>query len=211
MCYNISLDVGVKALEARYYRVMLEDTRRLSLPYHNISAFTHPWWPVISTEDRYRILVKQWGLVPEFARNDPKSFLAQSPTFNAISEEAAGRSAFRDAWKEGRRCLIPVTHFREWKLTAVPGRKAATKMPYDIWHTHERPFSLAGLWEGETFTILTRPANELVARINNTERLMPVVIPRAFEGDWLSSHLESEDILRHCRSLEGVDLEATAA
>lgn len=210
MCYNASLKADKKAIEARYHR-QLQEADSGQLPYMNVSAFSRPWWPVLGTDDREHIAWKQWGLIPSFGKADPKAFLAKTPTFNAISEEASSKPSFSEPWKNGQRCLIPVTHFREWQHIPIPGKKAVNKIPYDIASSTEPIFSLAGLFDGDTFTILTRPANELMARIHNNRRRMPVIVPRAFEGDWLSPHLEHEDVMRFCRSLEGVELEAKQA
>ncbi|MCX6308822.1 MAG: SOS response-associated peptidase family protein, partial [Bacteroidia bacterium] len=59
----------------------------------------------------------------------------------------------------------------------------------------EEIFAFAGLWSAwadhssgeliETYTIITRPANELMARIHNSKHRMPWILPRTDESKWL--------------------------
>lgn len=132
----------------------------------------------------------RWGLVP---------FWAQSPdfeasTFNARSETAADRPAFREPLRH-RRCLIPANGFYEW--TAV-GR---LRQPHWIHLAGERPFGFAGLWDSwsapdaslDSCTILTTRANEVLRPIHAR---MPVILDAADFARWLDpaftdpAHLE---------------------
>jgi putative SOS response-associated peptidase YedK len=64
------------------------------------------------------------------------------------------------------------------------------------------PFDIAGLWENwrhprsdewiRTFTIITVPANELVAQIHDR---MPLILPKAAYERWLSSEPDPNDLL----------------
>ncbi|MEO8734811.1 MAG: SOS response-associated peptidase family protein [Flavobacteriales bacterium] len=207
MCYHTELDTDVDALAKRMDRVMLAETRG-ELPFPRTSAFARPWWPVVTAEEQHVIGWKQWGLVPKWA-TDAKEFLKRSPTYNAVSEEAYEKRSFKSAMAAGRRCLIPVTAFYEWQHRPVEGRKTPDKVPYRLTLQGEGIFCLAGIYEGETYSILTRPAQTLMAEIHNTKKRQPVIIPRAFEGDWLNPALEQEDVLRFCRLDEEADLSAT--
>ena len=206
MCYHTELDTDVTALAKRMHRDMLAETRG-ELPYPRISAFARPWWPVVSADEPGVIGWKQWGLVPKWAK-DAKEFLKRSPTYNAISEEAYEKRSFKNAMAAGHRCLIPVTAFYEWQHRSVEGRKTPDKVPYRLTLKGEDIFCLAGIYEGDTYSILTRPAQTLMAQIHNSKKRQPVIIPRAFEGDWLNAALEKEDVLRFCDSIEEADLEA---
>lgn len=138
----------------------------------------------------------RWGLVPSWSK-EPKTRYA---TFNARAEEVAQKPAFRSAWKESRRCLVPVLGYYEWL------RSGDRKQPYFIRDAGEDPLFLAGLWEqwqkdGQSLlscTILTREAVPGVAHIHNR---MPVVVAPERLGHWLSSSRESaHDIIRDDRS-----------
>lgn len=210
MCYNTSISKSGEELEDRFKKRMSRK-EHLTLPLLNVTAFARPWWPVITAEHVDTIQPLQWGLIPPFGKADPKAFLAKTPTFNSVSEEAHNRRSFSDAWNKGRRCLIPATGFREWQHRAIPGRKSVNKVPYDIGVVDQPIFCLGGLYTDDTYTILTRPANTLMAEIHNSKQRMPVIIPLAYEGDWLSPHLQEADVRRFIDAAAEVPLEAVEA
>jgi putative SOS response-associated peptidase YedK len=52
-------------------------------------------------------------------------------------------------------------------------------------------FGFAGLWEGQTCTIITMPANSLMAGIHNSQARMPAILPRDARELWLFGTLEA--------------------
>jgi len=126
--------------------------------------------------------LQRWGLVPSWAKEAKPGF----STFNARSEEAVRKPAFREALKS-RRCLVPADGFYEWQQVDTK-----TKQPFAIALTSGEPFAFAGLWESwqpaqgpplETFTILTTGPNEIMKPIHNR---MPVILePRDYDR-WLA-------------------------
>lgn len=136
----------------------------------------------VRLEDGRRLLVSlRWGLIPFWA-DDPKIGYR---TLNARSETAHKSPAFRAAFR-GRRCLIPANGFYEWD------KRHATKQPYFIYRTDEKPLALAGLWEHwedkegkeviESCTILTTEASEPVAGLHDR---MPVILEKEDFDLWL--------------------------
>ena len=150
---------------------------------------------------------KQWGLLPTWVE-DPEAFLERNVSLNAVCEEVPESPIFKDALANGRRCLIPVTAFYEWKMNAVEGEGTQNQYPYKITLRDEPLFSLAGLYEGDTFTVLTRPSDTFIPRKDLSQKRKPVIIPRAFEGDWLNPRLNQSDVMRFCRAVEKKDLVA---
>ena len=207
MCYSTSLDRDVKALEKAMHKRMLEESRRVDMPYQaelplgRTSAFARPAWPVITTRDPDRISLLRWGFLPRFIRSEEeaKAFLKKAPTFNAISEEVATKRTFKNAFEKGQRCLIPVTSFYEWRHE---GKK---KVPYGIRLKDADIFCLGGLWEkGEamdTYTVLTTRANALMAYIHNTKQRQPVIIPPEHYDAWLSPDLAPDQVKALCEPL----------
>ncbi len=136
--------------------------------------------PVVRVADVGRVVeLMRWGLIPHWSR-EPSTPYA---TFNARSEDAAGKASYRGPMRY-RRCLVPVDGFYEWRKTDG-GR--GVKQPYLVQLTDERPFALAGLWdvwgeELQSFTVLTTRANEAMATIHPR---MPVVIRPDDYGRWL--------------------------
>lgn len=143
-------------------------------------------------DNQVRTDLLKWGLVPPHAP-EPKVDYA---TFNAKAETITTAPTFRHAWRERQRCLVPVNAFFEWKGSKPPKQK------YRISVRGESQFCLAGLWEKwnqgdqvlETFTIITVPANELVAEIHDKKR-MPVILATRDYGQWLFSPSDVRSLL----------------
>ena len=104
-----------------------------------------------------------------------------------------------------KRCLIPVTGFFEHR--EIKGWK--NKVPYHIRLKGRPVFCLAGLYHypnvadpetGEvtgTFTVITRPANALMAQIHNggdNAFRMPLLLSRELEIKWLLPDLTDEEM-----------------
>jgi putative SOS response-associated peptidase YedK len=132
-----------------------------------------------------RVVEARWGLIPHWWTQ------ARPPThtMNARIEEAATKPMWRDAWRS-QRCLIPATHWYEWR------RSQGMKVPHAITSGDgSLGFMFAGLWshgvspEGEaiiSFTILTTGASESVAHIHDR---MPVVLAPSAWNRWLDPAL----------------------
>ena len=142
------------------------------------------------TGERSLDLLK-WGLVPSWS-GDPKG--GPKP-INAMAETVRSKPMFRDAYRK-RRCIVPVEGFFEWQATK------GGKQPYAIAMKNGAPFGLAGLWENwkipasgdwvRTFTIITVPSNELIARIHDR---MPTILRPADYERWLGSEPDPHDLL----------------
>lgn len=140
--------------------------------------------PVILNTMPDTLAEAQWGLVPSWA-DDPR---IGSRMFNARAETVAQKPAYRRAFRS-RRCLVPADGFYEWR-TMESGKKAPVQ--YSL--TDGSVFAFAGLWEvwqppgnGQplrTFTLITCPANELVAMVHDR---MPVILTREDERVWLDT------------------------
>ena len=144
--------------------------------------------PVIrQVDDQRQLSMMKWGLVPSWAP-EPK---IKYSTFNAKSEEAATKPAFRSAFKS-RHCLIPADGFYDWEEID------RVKYPHYSQLIDQPMFAFAGLWERwdkgeggpiESCTILTTSANELVKPYHDR---MPVIRARG-----LRRSVGSRDDRRH--------------
>src|SRR5437764_11678094 len=108
----------------------------------------------------------RWGLIPYWAKDSSIGL----KTINAMSETAALKPVFRDAFKY-RRCLIPADGFYEWK-TIGPKQKQA----YNFGTLDGSAFAFAGLWARchqsddsmlEPCAIMTTPPTEVVADVQD--------------------------------------------
>lgn len=156
-------------------------------------APTDPVGIVRLRDGRRQAAVARWGLVPHWWRK-PLSEMKVA-TFNARSEEAAGKPMFRDAWS-ARRCLIPAIGYYEWT-----GAKAA-KTPWFVSARRNTPGILfAGLWENATVegqrllscTILTTGAGEATRHLHPRS---PVVLPEHSAQSWLDGSADAADLMR---------------
>lgn len=88
------------------------------------------------------------------------------------------------AWREKRRCLIPVSAWYEWHGPAGAKQTFAFESPDGAW------LWAAGLWEegksGPAFSMITRPASPDLAFVH--ER-MPAILPQ----DHFARYLSDED------------------
>ena len=150
-----------------------------------------------------------WGLIPFWLKDQAAATRLKVSTLNCISEEMYDKPSYRDAAKEGKRCLIPCTGFFEWRWLDEKGK---TKIPYYI-HMKDQPvFSIAGLysrWVDRTtdqryysYTVLTTQANGMMSTIHNSKQRMPVILPRQYEKDWLNPNLTKDDVLALCQPVD---------
>ncbi|WP_426446255.1 SOS response-associated peptidase [Paenibacillus sp. S-38] len=144
-------------------------------------------WAVVQDGQASRIRSLKWGLVPFWAK-DPKIGYR---TFNARSETAAKKAAFREPMKHSR-CLIVADGFLEWRTGG-----GGTKQPVRFRLKSREVYGFAGLWETwrgrdgtelATCTILTTEPNDIVREVHDR---MPVILPREAEQAWLDPGVEN--------------------
>jgi putative SOS response-associated peptidase YedK len=148
--------------------------------------------PIVRVEDGHpKSALVRWGLVPFFAKGKPGKY----STFNARAETLSSSASYRGAWAGARRCIIPALGFYEWHLKAD-----GAKQPFYIQVEDQSIFGFAGLWERsraedssvvESCTIITLPANEMMAQIHNTKARMPAILSRELRETWLSGSPEA--------------------
>ena len=134
-----------------------------------------------------RLDLLRWGLVPFFAKGVPGAY----STINARIETIETSASYRGPWKRGQRCLVPASGFYEWHVNAD-----GSKRPFFIGVADQAVFGFAGLWDRsvaadgtvlESCTIITLPANPLLAEIHNVKQRMPAILARADRDAWLGA------------------------
>lgn len=133
-------------------------------------------------EGRREGALLRWGLIPYFAGGKPGKY----STFNARKETLESSASFRGPWKYGRRCILPALGFYEWHVNAD-----GSKQPFYVHLENQSIFGFAGLWEGDTCTIVTMPANELMAGIHNSKARMPAILAADMRETWLSGGMDA--------------------
>jgi putative SOS response-associated peptidase YedK len=110
-------------------------------------------------------------------------------SFNAPVESLASSVDSREPWKRGRRCIVPALGFYEWHVNPD-----ASEQPYYIHPDDQDVFGFAGLWAAssadantvtECCSIVTVPANALIAEIHSSGRRMPAMLTREVRELWL--------------------------
>ncbi|MCO5067001.1 MAG: SOS response-associated peptidase [Rhizobiaceae bacterium] len=178
----------------RLYRLTAPaDTGRNDMePRYNIAPTqTVPF--ITSADDGQKLHEGRWWLVPFWAKEIPKY-----PMFNARSEDAEKKPAFRDAFKS-KRCLIPADGFYEWTKSPADGEKD----PWHIFRPDHQPFSFAGLWaynkalDLTSCTILTAAADEPMRQLHDRQ---PIILDPSVYDAWLdpvTSVPDAKQLLSH--------------
>lgn len=197
MCYHTSLNVKQAALETRYKAEMAEGKRWDPLIHAN--AYAVPVWPLLTAQQPDALTMHIWGMIPGWVKTVDDAKKLRTMTINCRYETMYEKPSFRGAAGAGRRCLIPVSGFFEWHT------QGKQKYPFYIHPQKEEIVSIAGLWDewadpatGEvhyTYTMLTQPANELMAKIHNSKKRMPCLLTRAQEREYLRPALEPKEVL----------------
>ena len=195
MCYSLSIFSDIVAL-VRRFGAQPAGNLALGKRYY-MSAFTFPDAPAITNQAPDLIQPLRWGLVPGWVKDAAKARKIRAKTLNARFETLRQRASFKRAI-EARRCLVLVDGFFEFR--EVGGRK----YPYFIGMKSGDSFALAGLWEAwhnpetgyeeKTFSIITVPANPLLARIHNTRKRMPFILTPEVEKEWLTRQLKEKEV-----------------
>ena len=185
MCFMSRLTVSASELKSRF-QVDLDDLEDRWQPAMEFSGFVHPKMPVVASNKPDKLQFFEWGLLPSWAKDKT----LQNNTLNARIETLYEKPSFKNVFNN--RCLIPADGFYEWQWLDEKGKN---KQKYLLTLEDEEIFAFAGLWSAwadrstgemlETYTIITRPANELMAKIHNSKLRMPWILPRTDENSWL--------------------------
>ena len=184
MCFYTKQSKEATVLEKRFKATFNEKNNYT--PKEKINGFAHSKVAVITNEAKEIIQLFEWGLVPFWAKD--KSF--QKNTLNAKIETLNEKPSFKSVIKN--RCIVLVDGFYEWQWQDEKGKK---KKPYLLHFKNDALFALGGLWSVwtdktnnetiNTFTIITKEANELMAQIHNSKKRMPFIINQENEMRWL--------------------------
>ena len=184
MCYHTIINKSPDELQSRFNANF--DTGVPFLP-GIFNAFQHPQTPIITNQHPDTIQLFSWGLVPHWAKDTS----IQKNTLNARIETLHEKPSFK--YILSNRCLIIADGFYEWQWLDNKGKQ---KQKYMLTLPDNELFALAGLWnvwqdktsnqQLHTYTIITTAANELMSKIHNTKKRMPVIVSKEHETDWLS-------------------------
>lgn len=207
MCYFFGLQINSeKNLTLEPFGIRLEDTAPIS-PCR--SGFDYAQWPVLFRNEQSDTIEAgnfHWEFIPAWIDDEEALVAARKkgvPWLNARSETLLSSKMFGPAARK-RRCLIPISHFFEWRHVQPPGASKPVAYPYVIGMKDHAVFYLAGIWQnwtdrstGEvipTFAVVTTTANSLMAEIHNTKKRQPTILNGDMALQWLDASLSDNKI-----------------
>ena len=150
-----------------------------------------------SRADRRVLVPAQWGLVPHWVKSASDARLRAPKLVTAKAELAATATAFREAWANGQRCIVPMAAF--YADDFRPGRAVPTR----IARVDGKPMGVAGLWArwqgagGEailSYALLTvnASAHALLNRYGppGSEKNMLAILNEGAYDAWLTAPVE---------------------
>jgi putative SOS response-associated peptidase YedK len=193
MCFFSKQSKSAIELENRFNAKFVNPDEYIPSVYYN--AFQFPNTPVIINTETDKIKLFSWGLIPHWAKDNS----IRKNTINARIETIKEKPAFKAS--VNKRCLVLADGFYEWQWLDEKGKQ---KQKYLVTLPDNEPFGFAGLWSewldkttGElinTYTILTTDANELMSKIHNSKKRMPILLSQENEKEWLSGqNLKSQN------------------
>ncbi len=140
---------------------------------------------VVNESGERRATMMRWGLIPYWAHGVP----LKASTINATVERLLTAPSYRDPWRRGQRCLLAMGGFYEPHLNPD-----GSKDPFFVHLNDREVFGVAGLWDRSrradgtdvySCTLITVPANRLLAEVHNEKPRMPAVLAAEDEAAWL--------------------------
>jgi putative SOS response-associated peptidase YedK len=165
-------------------------------PFYHVSGFTHPKAPVLTAAEPQKIKPFIWGFIPHWSKTREDAMKNANVYLNTTCEKAT--STYKPFFRQ--RCLVFVKGFFEWQWKDEKGKE---KVPYFI-HM-DKPFALGGYYNSwtdketgevfDTYSVITTPANELMAAIHNNKKRMPLIVPETDWSVWLDQNAQQDAIL----------------
>jgi len=187
MCFTVSFEgKAIKAVKEHLtIHPELEMLGEFNEIYYLVSGFSHPKLPVFKNNS---VEMSEWGLIPSFAANEEKANELADMTLNARSDTIHEKPSFRNSIKD-KRCVLPLDGFYEWEHINK------NKQPYYIYPSDETVFYLGCIYNSwinpesgevrDTFSIITTAANQLMEKIHNTKKRMPLILGKKDIDKWV--------------------------
>lgn len=140
---------------------------------------------VVSEQGEREAAMMRWGLIPYWA----SGVALKASTINATVERLESAPSYRDPWRRGQRCLLAMAGFYEPHVNPDGSRD-----PFFVHLNDREVFGVAGLWDRSrradgshvfSCTLVTLPANRLLAQVHNDKQRMPAVLAAEDHDAWL--------------------------
>jgi len=158
--------------------------------------FALPELPVMANRSEFRptdqALVVQAGGVSTFLAWGFAVDWSKSPLINARAETLAEKKTFQPVLEN--RCIVPATAYFEWR------KDGSRRLKNRISLASGDLFAMAGLTDGDRFTVVTCPP---VGSIDHIHNRMPVILTPAAEDLWLDPSSLFADVSVHLKTFAG--------
>jgi putative SOS response-associated peptidase YedK len=182
MCSRFTLNLGDAINLGKRLGIPIDESQAGGKDRYNIAPATQ-----VVTFRHQKVATVRWGLIPHWSKPGGP---ASAPLINARSETLAEKPSFRTAWRNGQRCVIPLSGFYEWE------KQGRERLPW-LFRPHDgAPLAFAGLWDSwtdaiddttiESCAVITTTPNSLLGRIHNR---MPVLLDETAAAAWLDPDL----------------------
>lgn len=195
MCYDVNYIYKQQLKRAKYHDDKkaieeISDTIEEHFPkqVYYVSGFSHPDMIIYTQDDPYMPKLSNWGLVPFWCKEAGQADKLRNMCLNAVGETMFEKPSFREAAKS-KRGIVYLNGFYEHHHQ---GKKT---YPHFIYNKNNEPIPVGILYDewadidtGElqhTFAIVTAPANNMMSKIHNTKKRMPLILPDDLVEDWL--------------------------
>ncbi|WP_289645247.1 SOS response-associated peptidase [Maribacter aestuarii] len=204
MCYGTRVVRTAQQLELFYNVEKLygDLPKDKELVYNYANGFSHPHMWIIPQEKKGTMIPVMWGLIPHYklgseAKDYYKETIRYGSGLNARSEKLFDSNNYRNSALT-RRCIIPVDGFYEPHTAKKNGKDF--KIPFYFHRKNDTPFNLAGIYavtkdKMVTFTILTKEATPLFAKIHNKKFRRPVILQDDDIDVWLDDTLQEDEVM----------------
>lgn len=204
MCYGTRVIKKAEELEQHYkikaiYGDLEKDTE---LTYNYANGFVHPIMWILAQEKKGHMIPVMWGLIPHYeiganAKDYYKKTIPYGSGLNARSEKLFDSNNYKTS-AFTRRCVIPVDGFFEPHTAKKNGKDF--NIPFYFQRKNHGLINLAGIYavtqdKMVTFTVLTKPATPLFAKIHNKKQRRPVILQDKDVERWLDDALKEEEIM----------------
>ncbi|WP_443938813.1 SOS response-associated peptidase [Pedobacter sp. MW01-1-1] len=212
MCYRTTQVSKIQEM-AEYYSAPVYDGVDIDdLEYYQAVGFSHPNLAVISSiEGQRNIEPMQWGLMPNWKKPLAEMLKLSNNTLNAKSETIFDLVSFKNSIMS-KRCILPVNSFFEFKEVEKD------KLPYLIQPKEGKFFNLACIYSFyqnpetkdwiKSFSIVTTPANSLMAEIHNTKFRQPVILDNQQISNWLNPDASKDEIIHLMQPCDDTNMSA---
>lgn len=162
----------------------------------------HPMMLVQPQENPRFLTPIMWGLIPRWERGEDaadyyKKTIQYGSGLNAQSEKLFTSQMYKESAMT-KRCIVPVSGFYE-PYRVKPKKGKDFSIPFHFQRRDSEITKLAGIYEftGDghvTFSILTKAATPLFAKIHHTKKRRPVILNDEQAEGWLDNSAQRNDL-----------------